>query len=228
MHSPKPLRHPDRALLKRTAIYAELMQLGHHPDYWWWKLRGEPRRIPHVVKQRTVLEYARDYGLSTLVETGTYYGEMIAAVAPRFRRMYSIEIDPALVRLAQRRFRKLPHVTIAEGNSARLVPQLLQELHGPCLWWLDAGYCGWAGESSDSSRLGIELDAILADREHAHVILMDDADGVVGLNDLIASIETNYPNREVTVMRNIIRVTPPGWSGLRADHAHRPAQRSPG
>ncbi len=201
-------QHPIRSLLKRTPLYAELKQLGHYPDYWWWKLRGEPRRIPHIVKQRAVLEYAQSFGLTTLVETGTYYGEMIAAVAPNFRRIYSIEVDADLAGLAQARFRKLPHVTIVQADSQTAVPQLLKELNEACLWWLDAGYCGWAGATGNSNRLGTELNAVLADQCHDHVILMDDADGVTGLQELMASIESNYPNRQVEVARNIIRITP--------------------
>jgi len=206
--SPPPRAHPIRSLLRQTPIYAGIKQLGHYPDYWWWKLRGEPRRIPHIVKQRTVLEYAQRFGLSTLVETGTYYGEMIAAVAPRFRRIYSIELDADLATLAQERFRRLPRVTILQGDSQAAVPQLVSELNEACLWWLDAGYCGWAGATGNSNRLGSEMTAILADREHNHVILMDDADGVGGLDELIATIESAYANRQVEVAQNIIRITP--------------------
>lgn len=204
----KSRSHPIRSLLKQLPLYAGLKQLGHAPDYWWWKLRGEPRRIPHLVKQRAVLEYAQLFGLTTLVETGTYYGEMIAAVAPRFHRIYSIEIDPQLAGRARERFRRFPHVTIVAGDSQTAVPQLLAQLNEACLWWLDAGYCGWAGASGKSDRLGSEFDAILAARDHRHVILMDDADGVTGLNDLLAAIESNYPDRRVEVAHNIIRITP--------------------
>jgi len=207
--SHKPFRpSPIRSLLKQLPIYAELKQLGHYPDYWWWKLRGEPRRIPHIVKQRTVLKYAQTFGLSTLVETGTYYGEMIAAVARHFRRMYSIEVDPELARRARERFRKLPHVTIIGADSQTAVPQLTKELKQPCLWWLDAGYYGWAGATGNASRLGEEMKAVLEDQQHEHVILVDDADGVEGLTELIASIEANHPNRQVAVAHNIIRIAP--------------------
>ena len=203
-----PASHPIRSLIRRTPFYAGLKQLGHYPDYWWWKLRGRPRRIPHIVKQRTVLSYARQFGLTTLVETGTYYGEMIAAVGAKFRCVYSIEIDPGLAELARKRFQRLPHVTIVEGDSQNVVPALLADLNQACLWWLDAGYCGWAGETGNSGRLGIEMQAVLADGAHEHVILMDDADGVKGLAELIASIESQYPERRVEVTQNIIRITP--------------------
>jgi hypothetical protein len=197
-----------RALLKQLPIYAELKQFGHYPDYWWWKLRGEPPRIPHVVKQRAVLEYAHRFRLTTMVETGTYYGEMIAAVAQGFRRIYSIEIDPTLAQRARERFRKLAHVTIVDGDSQTVVPQLLPKLNEACLWWLDAGYCGWAGAAGKSERLGVEFEAILADRAHQHVILMDDASGVVGLDQLMASVQSRYPEREIAIVNNIIRITP--------------------
>ncbi len=214
MPSPPRPSNALRSLLKQTPIYARFKQLGHYPDYWWWKLRGQPRRIPHLVKQRTVLAYAQAFGLTTLVETGTYYGEMIAAVAPHFRRIYSIELDSRLARLAQERFRKYSHVEIIHGDSQSILPELLQRVQEPCLYWLDAGYFGWAGEFGNPNRLGAELNAILADRARAHVILMDDADGIRGegasptLEELIASIRSHYPNRQVEVDRNILRITP--------------------
>ena len=205
---------PVRSLLKQLPIYAGFKQLGHYPDYWYWKLRGEPRRIPHLLKQRTVLEYARRFGLTTLVETGTYYGEMIAAVTGKLEEIYSIELDSRLAKLAQQRFRLQPQVHVIEGDSQTVVPQLLPRLDRRCLWWLDAGYCGWVGAIGDPNRLGSEFEVILADQRYDHIVLMDDADGINGegdsptLEELIASIERNYPNRQVEVARNIIRITP--------------------
>lgn len=214
MSSPTSRAQPIRSLLKRLPIYTAFKQLGHYPDYWYWKVRGEPRRIPHLLKQRTVLEYARAYRLTTLVETGTYYGEMIAAVGKHFQRIYSIELDARLAKLAQQRFRGNARVEIIEGDSQKVVPRLLQQINERCLWWLDAGYCGWIGELGNPNRLGSELNSILSDRRFTHVVLMDDADGVNGeggsptLDELIGSIQSNYPDRQVEVVRNIIRITP--------------------
>jgi hypothetical protein len=206
--------HPIRSLLKRSPLYAGFKQLGHYPDYWYWKLRGEPRRIPHLIKQRTINQYAREFGLTTLVETGTYYGEMVAAMIDRFRRIYSIELDPELAAQANQRFRNRSHVEIIRGDSQIVVPWLLQQLNERCLWWLDAGYCGWSGTTGSSTRLGSEFSAILSDGIQDHVILMDDADGIKDehgspiLSQVVASIESSYPNRQVTVAHNIMRITP--------------------
>jgi len=205
---------PIRSLLKQSPLYATFKQLGHYPDYWYWKLRGEPRRIPHIIKQRTVLEYAQAFALTTLIETGTYYGEMIAAVVERFHKIYSIELDPELAKRARQRFHKYSQVEIIAGDSQAVVPQLLQRLNERCLFWLDAGYCGWGGGIGNPNRLGSEFSAILSDRIPDHVILMDDADGINGeggsptLPELIALIESSYPKRCIEVAHNIIRITP--------------------
>jgi hypothetical protein len=213
MPTERPTR-PIRSLLKQSPLYAGFKQLGHYPDYWYWKLRGEPPRIPHIVKQRTVLQYAHAYGLTTLVETGTYYGEMIAAVVNHFRRIYSIELDPELAKRAQQRFRRHSQVEIIQGDSQIAVPELLQRLNERCLFWLDAGYCGWGGGIGNPNRLSSEFSAILSGKIPDHVILMDDADGIRDeygsprLPQVVASIESIYPNRQVQVTHNIIRITP--------------------
>ena len=93
-----------RKMLQRTPFYGVYKSLGHYPDYWYWKLRGEPIRSPHLLKQRTVREYAQRYGLRVLVETGTYYGEMVAAMKNRFAEIHSVEFDSALAERAAKKF----------------------------------------------------------------------------------------------------------------------------
>src|SRR5260370_34920690 len=93
-----------RKFLQQTPVYGLYKSLGHYPDYWYWKLRGEPIRSPHLLKQRTVGEYAQRYGLRALVETGTYYGEMVAAMRKRFDRIDSGEFDSALAQRRQKNF----------------------------------------------------------------------------------------------------------------------------
>ncbi len=78
------------------------------------------------------------------------------------------------------------------------------------------------GRIGNSNRLSTELTAILDDRIPDHVILMDDADGVNGqggsptLEELVASIHANYPDRQVEVASNIIRITPRQQSPMRS------------
>jgi hypothetical protein len=202
-----------RKLLQRTPFYGLYKAAGHYPDYWYWKLRGEPIRSPHLVKQRAVREYADRYHLRVLIETGTYYGEMVAAMRRGFDQIYSIEYLPALAQRAQKKFSRWPHIHILEGDSQRVIPELLRSLDRPALFWLDAGYYGWAGLQGDRQRLTTELEAILKHPVPGHVILMDDARGLDGRNgaptiaELTERIERKFSGRSVEVKHDILRIT---------------------
>lgn len=203
-----------RKFLGETTLYPRLKAAGHYPDYLWWLMRGQPERTPHLVKQRTVAEYAERYGLRNLVETGTYYGEMIGAMRNRFDRICSIEFDPHLAALARRRFAQDKHVRMLEGDSERLIPELLAGITEPCLFWLDAGYYGFAGQTGNSGRLATELNAILSHKVQQHVVLLDDARGLNGAEgrytaaQLIEEVERRFPTRRAQVAVDILRITP--------------------
>jgi hypothetical protein len=201
-----------RKMLQRTPFYGLYKSAGHYPDYWYWKLRGEPIRSPHLVKQRAVLEYAQRYSLRVLVETGTYYGEMVDAMRTRFDTIYSVEYDHALAQRAQQKFSRWPHIHILEGDSQQKIPELLKTLDQPALFWLDAGYYGWAGLQGDKQRFTSELESILRHRIR-HIILMDDARGLNGENgsptveQLEQRIAAEFPGRSVEVKHDILRIT---------------------
>ena len=187
-----------RRLLQRTSIYGAYKALGHYPDYWYWILRGRPARSPHLLKQKVVREYGEKFGLKTLVETGTYYGEMVSAMKGRFDRVYSIEFVPALAERATRKFAARRAGAIFCGDSRVVMPEVLALLKGPALFWLDAGYYGWVGMETDKQRLSAEMEMILS-HPYPHVVLLDDArcltgqDGIPSVSDVKSYIESKFP-----------------------------------
>src|SRR5262249_62049050 len=124
-----------------------------------------------------VRQYRARCGLNVLVETGTDYGEMVAAMRSRFQEIHSVEFDSQLAQRAQKKFSGRPHIHIHHGDSQRVVPELLRSLDRPALFWLDAGYYGWAGLQGDRQRLTHELEAIPGHRLRGHRNLSDDARG---------------------------------------------------
>jgi hypothetical protein len=201
-----------RRFLQRTPVYGVYKALGHYPDYWYWILRGRPSRSPHLLKQKVVREYGERFGLKTLVETGTYYGEMVAAMKKRFERIYSIEFVSALAERAVRKFARDKQVRIFCGDSRVVMPEVLALLSAPALFWLDAGYYGWVGIRSNEQRLSAELEMILS-HPHKHIILLDDArgltgrDGIPSVADVKQYVESTFPERMVEVKYDIMRVT---------------------
>ena len=198
-----------------TALYPKIKALGHYPDYLWWVLRGKPVRSPHLLKQKTVLAYGKKHQLRTLVETGTYHGEMVHAALGHFDRIYSIELNPEWAAFAHRRFARHPEVHIVEGSSQQKVPEVLAGINEPSLFWLDAAYYGSGAQGGNITRLLAELQAILSHHVRGHVVLMDDArtftgtgvDGAMTAAQLAAKIEREFPGRKVVIERDIFRIT---------------------
>ncbi len=159
---------------------------------------------PHRVKARAVRRHAEIYRLSTLVETGTYRGDMIAAVADRFDRCVTIELSVDLWRGACERFRSLPGVACLNGDSAVVLAGVVAEIEGPALFWLDAHTSG--GDTAHAGRDPIheELRTIFARGGSGHVVLIDDARG-----HRIDRIAANVPpSHRLAVRNDIIRITP--------------------
>jgi hypothetical protein len=202
-----------RKFLRSLPFYGAYKTLGHYPDYWYWKLRPHTARSPHLLKQRTVREYGKRHGLRTLIETGTYYGEMIAAVKSDFECIYSIEFDPELARRAARRFERDSRIRILEGDSRIVLPELLKSISEPALFWLDAGYWGWENLQRDPQRLSAEVEAVLSHAVKGHVVLMDDArmlngqNGALTIAELTSCIAARFPDRRLEVLHDIVRIT---------------------
>src|ERR1019366_7332982 len=56
-----------------------------------WKTIGGANP-PHGVKAQCLRKFGKTYNLQYLVETGTYRGDMIAALKDDFKEIYSIEL----------------------------------------------------------------------------------------------------------------------------------------
>jgi hypothetical protein len=130
---------------------------------------------PHPIKQRTVKKYAEKYGIRILVETGTYYGDMVEAMRNDFERIYSIELSAALATKAARRFRSHSNITILQGDSATVLGEIVPTLTAPALFWLDGHYSGGVTARGESDTpIYKELGHVLASSLR-HVVLIDDA-----------------------------------------------------
>src|SRR5204862_6178058 len=103
---------------------------------------GGPIPPPPIVRQALVKAYQRRFDLRVFVETGTFAGEMIAAVADRFDRVISIELDAAWHAKAVERFGARAGMTLLHGDSGVRLREVLVSLAEPALFWLDAHYAG--------------------------------------------------------------------------------------
>ncbi len=130
---------------------------------------------PPVAKQALVRDYAERWGLTVLVESGTYLGEMVRATGDLFDSVYTIELGELLYEQAVRTFAEHPHVHCLHGDSAQVLPDVLSSLDHAAVLWLDGHW------SEGNTALGDRETPIVAElgdalsRPERHVILIDDA-----------------------------------------------------
>jgi hypothetical protein len=177
-----------------------------------WENCGCPIPPPHLVKQMTIMEYQKKYKNKILVETGTYMGDMVEAQKKRFKKIFSIELGIDLFNKAKERFQNDKNVIIVQGDSGRVLPQILLDINEPAIFWLDGHYsAGITAKGDKECPIYEELTSIFNSKRLNHILLIDDARCFTGegdyptiekLTDFIRSKNEKY---QVEVKHDIIR-----------------------
>src|SRR5262245_35898557 len=133
--------------------------------------------VGHVFNQpldRLVEFCARDLGICTFVETGTFRGESAAWAAKRFRQVITIERNPDL-HVKARDMAVDPNIVFRCGHSPDILPEIAASPNAK-LYWLDAHWCGVYGDSDgidDQCPIAGELTALRGGTAD-DIILIDD------------------------------------------------------
>jgi len=160
-----------------------IQNLIHKRELKKWIQNGRPVPPPHLIKQLTIKEYQKKYDIQTLVETGTYLGDMIVAQLPNFIKIISIELSEELYYRAVKRFRRCSKVNIIQGDSGKVLHNIIHELKTPAIFWLDGHYsAGITAKGEKNCPIYGELEAIFVSPLN-HILLIDDARCFDGSND---------------------------------------------
>lgn len=160
--------------VQRSAVGPLVRNIVSHAKEPRWRSAGSPPPAPPHRKQATVKEYAQRFRPSTFVETGTYRGDTVAALAPLVGKVVSIELDQRLCTLAKARFVDQPDIEILQGDSAQRLPGVVEGLTEPALFWLDGHYSGGPTAGAGECPVVAELTTVLQS-EIDHIVLVDDA-----------------------------------------------------
>jgi hypothetical protein len=148
-----------------------------------WLKSGKPLPPPHAVKQVVIEKYRSEYNINTLIETGTFRGDMINAQKVFFNKIYSIELDPTLHNEAKRKFQYFRNIHLIQGDSGKEIFKLISQIDEKSIFWLDGHYSGMDTALGDVECpvLG-EIDGIFSGSIKNHVLLIDDARCFTGNN----------------------------------------------
>jgi len=202
-------------IIKNTPLYPILVWWRNWREIKEWYAQGKPVPPPHIIKQKVVKEYAKNFSIKIFVETGTFLGEMVFAVRNVFDEIYSIELSKDLANKAKTHFARFSYIHIYEGDSSKVLAMILSSINQSCLFWLDAHYSsGITARGELDTPIMEEIAHIFAHPIENHVILIDDARDFVGKNDYptIEALRTyvlqKRPQWKFEVRDDIIRIHP--------------------
>jgi hypothetical protein len=168
------------------------------------------------------LSYKDKYGLTTLVETGTFLGDTVEFFKSKFKQVFSIELSSELAEKAIKRFEKDDNVRIIQGDSGEVLTSLVRQISSPALFWLDGHYSSEffvndeyikTARSEKDTPIMNELNILLND-ERQHIILIDDARLFNGQGDYPSlgtihnMVKRSKYSFNVFVNRDIINIIP--------------------
>src|SRR3989344_2157157 len=96
--------------LKTSSIYELILPFYNYFEVLAWLKRGKTLPTPHLLKQKLIRSLVNEFDLRTMVETGTYLGNMTSATAKVFRKIITIELDHVLYKRAKRKFKDAKHI----------------------------------------------------------------------------------------------------------------------
>lgn len=199
-----------KTIVKNTPLLYVYKFFIHKPLRKYKKFK---KKLYHKGKEKVVTQYAAHFNIKTLVETGTYKGQMVKAMKNKFYKIFSIEIGDELYKKAAENFSGDKHVKIIHGDSGSILEELAVKIQEPAVFWLDAHYSGGdtaRGPKDTPARDELE---IILDRNQDDVILIDDARDFNGTNsyptvsDIELLVSKKKPNYSVEVKKDIIRIS---------------------
>lgn len=210
-----------KSILKATPLWTPLKRsVDRRRDeraLFDWRAAGRPSPPPHIVKQRFLRAHAKAFQTPILVETGTFRGDMLAALANDFAKFYSIELSPELWQRAKERFAAMPQIALIQGDSGIEIKKLLPALDRPALFWLDGHYsAGDTARGDKDTPVLDELAAILDVKTVSHIIVIDDArcfgsdPAYPTIAEITAFVAARRPDLAVSVAEDSIRIVPSG------------------
>ena len=201
------MKNSLKYFLERTTPFGAIARIQREKQlrkkFRQWQEKGAIAPMPNLGKQSVVIDYIKRSSTEVFIETGTYKGKMVYAVQPHIKEIYSIELSQNHYKKARQKFAGYPNIHILHGQSGLILPEILNDIYKPCLFWLDAHYSGGSTAKGHlETPIMQEIECILNHpKAKEHVILIDDARCFTGEND--------YPT--VESLKQLIMNIHPDW-----------------
>lgn len=120
-------------------------------------------------------ELTKLFGANIFVETGTFRGDTAYKASKYFEEVHTIELSKRYYQGASKRFKNNKNVHIYQGDSSIILPEILPNIEGKILFWLDGHYSeGTTAKGKKNTPVVEELQAIRQSGIKDAIILIDD------------------------------------------------------
>lgn len=186
--------------------------------YDQWIADGQPKdhngSVDHDLKMYFLWKTLTENNVRTFIESGTSAGDAIQAMLPYVDEVNSIEAWHDAYEAAVNRFNGENRVTIYEGDSGELLPEIVKGID-EAVFWLDAHYSG-DGTANLTKQTPIleELRALAAVPNDRFFIVIDDArgfgewDDYPAIDEMMTFCADLFPNHEFSQEGDEIFLTP--------------------
>lgn len=168
-------------LLARLLIVAQTLGIAkpevliRYQEIRRWTKSGFASPSPNFMKRAVLIRNGLKN--STWIETGTYLGGTTEVLSKCATNVISIEPHIDLFKRAKKKLKHLTNVTLLNGLSETLLPEILPKLQGDVCFWLDGHYSsGITFKGPSTTPILTELTSIEKNLAHLDkvVILIDD------------------------------------------------------
>jgi len=155
------MRYIPALLMNRPSILPK-GQAGHLLDLW--RIVTGTFHVPHSwTKYRQIVSLGRATGGDVFFEVGTFLGVTTKRCAKKFRKVWTVELDPKLCAEARRYLASSFNVAVIEGDGLKEVEKFLAETgERNVIVFLDGHFSGGATAKGDLVEPALEEIAILA------------------------------------------------------------------
>ena len=182
--------------------------------------------IVFSMPRELVLKFKEKGAIENFVETGTYKGGTSFWAAEHFKQVYTIEIDPNISAATKANPKCPSNIQFYVGNSKDRLPEIVPELKGRSLFWLDGHWCNVSSFGKEDECPVLE-EIIAVSQLKDPVILIDDCRAFLGplppphdndkwprIDEIIVLLKHYFPESLCTICDDVIYCIPKDLIGV--------------
>ena len=178
--------------LKHTLLMSRLLELP--------LIRARLNPLGYTFKRRMLRDIAQEFRCAAFVETGTSYGDTARYLAQFVDQVFSCEPYPQLFQYNVERNKQFKNITMWNKGSEECFSDMLQQVRGRPLFWLDGHYSGDGTALTGNHSPIIHELQMIGDTAAGVVVAIDDVRLFESCQNVIAgTFERGYPKLEKIV-----------------------------